>query len=237
MPRIRRIAIEGISYHLTQRGNGRQQIFFSDADCQLYLDLLARYAAEARLRLHAYCVMPNHTHLIATPERAGSMSAALSRTHADYARHFNLERRSCGHVWQARYFSCPLDRAHFWQAMAYVERNPVRARLADRAGDFRWSSAGAHLGTRAAPGFLNLSLWREAFTPGEWASVLASESEEIEFGERLAEAGIRGRPLGGEDFVTALERQAGRRLRAKPVGRPKLVCVKDEAQMELEIGI
>ena len=154
-----------------------------------------------------------------------------------FARHFNLTHRSCGHVWQARYFSCPLDRAHFWQAMAYVERNPVRARLLGRAEDYRWSSAGARLGKTAAPDFLELKLWRETFTPEQWAGVLGSPSEEIEFGERLADAAIRGRPLGNADFLADLEKQAGRRLRAKPVGRPKIVVRKDEGQMELEIGI
>ncbi|HYA16673.1 MAG TPA: transposase, partial [Bryobacteraceae bacterium] len=82
MARIRRICLEGVAYHITQRGNGRQQVFFSDADRQLYLDLLARYAGEERLRIQAYCLMPNHTHLVATPERPDSMPAALSRLHA-----------------------------------------------------------------------------------------------------------------------------------------------------------
>ena len=237
MPRIRRIAVEGVPYHITQRGNGRQQVFFNDADHQLYLDLLARHAARARLRIHAYCLMPNHTHLIATPERPDSMPAALGLIHADFARHFNLQHRACGHVWQARYFSCPLDRAHLWQAMAYVERNPVRARLADQAWDFPWSSAGARLGKVPVPGFLDLAYWRETFTSEEWKDLLASESEEIEFGGRLANAGSRGRPLGDADFLANLERQAGRRLRAKPVGRPKQTARKDRAQMELEIGV
>ena len=78
MPRICRVAVEGIPYHITQRGNGRQQVFCSDADHQMYLDLLARDACKERLRIHAWCLMPNHTHLIATPERPDSMAAALS---------------------------------------------------------------------------------------------------------------------------------------------------------------
>lgn len=164
------------------------------------------------------------------------MPAALSRIHADFARYFNLQRRTCGHVWQARYFSCPLDRAHLWRAMAYVERNPVCARLANAAGDFPWSSARPRLGKAPVPGFLDLSDWQEAFTPERWAKALASETEEIESGERLAGAGVCGRPLGEPDFVANLERRTGRRLRAKPVGRPKL-APNDETQMELEIGI
>jgi putative transposase len=145
MSRIPRIVLENIPYHITQRGNGRQQVFFDPYDYQLYLDLLRRYAEDAQLRLRAYCLMPNHVHLIAAPARPNSMASALGRTHADYARHFNLKRRSCGHAWQARFFSCPLDAAHLWNAMAYVERNPVRARIVDEAGQYPWSSAGPHL--------------------------------------------------------------------------------------------
>jgi hypothetical protein len=111
------------------------------------------------------------------------------------------------------------------------------ARLATRAEGFRWSSAGARLGKTPAPGFLDLTLWREAFTPAQWASVLASDDRETEFGEHLAEAAIRGRPLGNEEFLVKLERQAGRRLRAKPVGRPKQIHQNNDMQMELEIGI
>jgi REP element-mobilizing transposase RayT len=99
--------------------------------------------------LWAYCLMPNHIHLICVPGNGQSLAAALGRTHADYARHFNIEGRSCGHGWQARYFSCPLEGVHCWQAMAYVERNPVRAGLAAQAADYRWSGAAAHTGVAA----------------------------------------------------------------------------------------
>jgi len=107
MSRIARIVLENIPYHLTQRGNGRQQVFFEPQDYRLYLDLLRNYSEHAHLRLWAYCLMPNHVHLIAVPERPEAMASALGRTHADFARHFNLRRRTCGHVWQARFFSCP----------------------------------------------------------------------------------------------------------------------------------
>jgi putative transposase len=135
MSRIARIVLEDVPYHITQRGNGRQQVFFEDRDYQLYLDLVGRSCQEAGLRIWAYCLMPNHMHLIAVPERETAMAQAMSRSNADYARYYNLRQRTCGHVWQARYFSTPLENAHLWQAMAYVERNPVRARMVARAED------------------------------------------------------------------------------------------------------
>src|SRR5437660_12169990 len=100
MSRIARIVLEGAPYHITQRGNARQQVFFDDRDCEFYLDLLRAGSASAGLRLLGYCLMPNHVHLIAIPERADSMAAALGRTHADYARYFNFRRRAWRHVWQ-----------------------------------------------------------------------------------------------------------------------------------------
>ena len=104
MSRIARIVLEDIPYHITQRGNARQQVFFDRQDYDFYLDLLRHYAEDAQLRLLGFCLMPNHVHLIAVPDRSTSMASALGRTHADFARHFNFRHRACGHVWQARYF-------------------------------------------------------------------------------------------------------------------------------------
>lgn len=141
MSRISRIHLEGVPYHLTQRGNARQQVFFEDRDYLLYLDLLKHNCREEHLSIWAYCLMPNHIHIVAVPERNTSMAQAMGRTNADFARYHNLRKRACGHVWQARYHSTPLDSSHLWRAMAYVERNPVRARLAACAEEYQWSSA------------------------------------------------------------------------------------------------
>ena len=135
MPRIARIAVEGVPYHLTQRGNAKQRVFFADADYRMYLDLLRRYSAAHGLAVWAYCLMPNHVHLIVVPQRETSMAKALGRTHAEYARYFNLIQRSCGHVWQARYYSCPLDGRTCGGLWPTWSRNPVRAGLVEDAQD------------------------------------------------------------------------------------------------------
>jgi putative transposase len=109
MPRVARFVAEGVPHHVTQRGNGRQRVFRCPEDYALYEDLLQRYAKRSGLALWAYCLMPNHIHLICVPEHERSLATALGRTHADFAKHFNIVGRSCGHVWQARFFSCPLD--------------------------------------------------------------------------------------------------------------------------------
>jgi putative transposase len=221
MSRIARVVVEGIPHHVTQRGNGRQEVFCSEADYRLYLDLLRVYSLRFGLKVWAYCLMPNHVHLIAVPQRPLSLARTLGRTHSDYARHFNLGRRSCGHVWQARFFSCPLDGAHLWQAMAYVERNPVRAGLAAEATAYRWSSAGAHANGMEREGLLDLETWERQYTPGRWREVLETGVNEEALRERLWEATLRGRPLGGQEFVEELERRMRRRLRPLPTGRPR----------------
>ena len=236
MPRIARIVLAGIPYHITQRGNGRQQVFFDGTDHRLYLDLLRRNAATAGLTIWAYCLMPNHVHLVAVPARADSLSWPLGRTPADYARHFNLRRRSCGHVWQARFFSCPLDNTHLWCAMAYVERNPVRAGIALEAEQYRWSSARAHISGADPDELLDFSEWRREYDPQRWRDVLRASVGEEAFRRQICEASLRGRPLGDAAFVEELESRAGRRLRPLPVGRPRSSGQDGSSQFTLAIG-
>lgn len=220
MSRIARIVLEGIAYHITQRGNARQQVFFEDRDYLLYHDLLQTSCAATGLRIWAYCLMPNHVHLLVVPEQAQAMAKGLGRTNAEYARYYNLRNRTCGHVWQARYYSAPLDEGHLWRAMAYVERNPVRARLVERAEDWTWSSARLRK-TGCASGIVNLSVWREKYDWPKWAEVLRTSVEAEAFGRRLHEASRKGRPMGADEFVDELEARSGRLLRAKPLGRPR----------------
>jgi putative transposase len=107
MSRIARVVAVGVPDHITQRGKGRQIVFDTDQNRLLYLDLLRSYAGQYRLALWAWCLMSNHIHPLAVPERTDSLRRSLARTHSDYARYLNSKRRSCGHVWQARFYSCP----------------------------------------------------------------------------------------------------------------------------------
>jgi len=142
VPRRARSVFPGIAHHVTQRGNNRQQVFLSTSDYELYLKVLARHCRSCGVAIAAYCLMPNHVHLIAMPEAEDSLSKALGQTHAEYALAFNRSEGRSGHLWQNRFFSCPLDRDHLAQAQLYVELNPVRAGLVDEAWQWGWSSAG-----------------------------------------------------------------------------------------------
>ena len=113
--------IPGLPHHITQRGNNRRDVFFSSANRETYLELLRGYCAEIGTRVLGYCLMTNHIHLIATPQRENSLAKAFGRTHNDYSRWLNISRHESGHVWQNRFYSCPLERRHLWAAFRVSE--------------------------------------------------------------------------------------------------------------------
>lgn len=181
--------------------------------------------------------MPNHVHLIVVPEQERAMAQALGRTHADYARHYNFQQRTCGHVWQARYYSTPLDSNHLWRAMAYIERNPVRARLVRQAEEYAWSSAREREGRASKRQLVDVKPWTTEYDWTGWKLLLATTVEDEAFGLRLQDASRRGRPLGSEAFTTALESRCGRRLRPMPVGRPRKSEPEEGNQLALGYGV
>jgi len=220
MPRIARVVIPGLPHHLTQRGNNRQDVFFVDDDRRAYLELLREQAERFGLRLVGYCLMTNHVHLIAIPEREDSLAKAVGRTHWLYTQHVNRLHGRSGHLWENRFHSCPLDKAHLCAVMCYVERNPVRAKVVRRAWRYAWSSASAHVEGEDRSGLLDSDFWREIAEPAQWREALIRPQDEDLVG--LMRLRTRtGRPLGSDRFVSKLEALVGRRLRPLPVGRPK----------------
>ena len=221
MPRVGRIVIPGCAHHITQRGNNRQDVFFVDADRRVYLELLAEQAERFGLRLDGYCLMTNHVHLIATPQREESLAKAVGRTHFRYTQYVNRLHARSGHLWQNRFYSCALGDEHFWTAMAYVERNPVRAKLVRQAWRYAWSSAAAHTGGADAPGLLDLAAWAGRLPPGlDWRDALTTSQDDTTV-EQVCLWTSRGRPLGSDSWISKLETRLHRRLRPLPVGRPQ----------------
>jgi putative transposase len=221
MARIARVVAKGVPHHVTQRGNGRQIVFDDPQDHRIYLKLLKRYAEEHSLRVWAWCLMSNHIHLLAVPETGRSLVRTLGRTHAEYARYRNARLASCGHIWQARYYSCPVDAWSVWDVIAYIERNPVRAGMVGSAEDYQWSSARAHISGQDDSGWLDMSRWREHYTGARWRDALRVGVNEEALGERIRVATRTGRPLGSAEFIEGLERAANRQLRPRSVGRPR----------------
>ncbi len=221
MPRVARLILPDCPHHVTQRGNNREDVFFTDDDRRSYLELLRDQCAAAEVEVIGYCLMTNHVHLLVVPPQAGSLARALGRAHWRYTQYINRLHGRCGHLWQNRFFSCPLDAGHTWAALAYLERNPVRARLVRRAWNYAWSSAAAHVGERGdASGLLDLRTWAQEWPAERWREQLVAPADEA--GAEAIRRHLRtGRPLASDGWLAKLEARLGRRLRAGPRGRPR----------------
>jgi putative transposase len=137
MARLARVVAVDVPHHVTQRGNARRFILESDSDKLVYLELLRQYCTLYELSLLGYCLMSNHVHLVVIPGKIDSLWLTLKNTHGRYAAYWNAGHSSSGHVWQGRYYSCPLDLTHLWRALRYTELNPVRARLVSTPEAYR----------------------------------------------------------------------------------------------------
>lgn len=218
MPRLARLVIPGLPHHVTQRGNRRDCVFYSDNDRQRYLRLLIEYASLHGLLVLAYCLMTNHIHLACIPSHSSTLAAVFKPVHTRYTQYFNRARETCGRLWQGRFFSCPLDDWHLWATIRYVERNPVRASMVDKAEEYPWSSAVAHCGLRDDPVLCPLPDPRPAAAT-DWSGWLADEDDD----GMLAKLRLHtrtGRPAGDAKFIADLESRLDRRVHALPVGRP-----------------
>lgn len=149
MSRAARLVVPGLPHHVTQRGNDRQRTFFGESDYAFYLAVLGEACRKNATAIWAWCLMPNHVHLILAPSEADGLRKALAPTHTRYAKQINRREDRCGHLWQGRFASFPMDDAHLYACLRYVELNPVRAGLVERPEDWRWSSARGHLGLTA----------------------------------------------------------------------------------------
>lgn len=218
--------IVGVPHHLTQRGNNREPVFHTPEDRNAYLRILKGLADLHGTRILGYCLMGNHVHLIGIPQLGSSFAQTLRQAHSEYAARWNRREERCGHVWQGRYFSCPLDQQHLLTALRYVEQNPVRAGIVRQPWDWPWSSARAHTSAAASDAFLD-SAWPEVlgrWDYREWRDMLHRDiSCEEENWNDIRRATLTGEPLGSREFVSLLERIAGRRLRVLPRGRPRKV--------------
>lgn len=219
MSRFARVIAVDVPHHVTQRGNGRQVIFSTDADRAVYMDLLRRYAALHELSLVGYCLMSNHVHLIAVPHSSSSLAQTLKQTHGRYAAYWNARQRSSGHVWQGRFYSCPLGERHLWEALRYIELNPVRAGMMAAAEEWPWSSAAAHCGTATPGAGLDMQRWRTRWSRESWREFLTAAHGEAE-SNAIRTCTHTGRPLGDSEFVKALEQKTSRRLAPQKGGRP-----------------
>ena len=213
MARLARVVIPGYPHHVTQRGNRRQETFFCQEDYRSYLSLLARWCGRCGVDIWAYCLMPNHVHLVAVPSSEEGLARGIGEAHRRYTRRVNFRQGWRGHLWQGRFASYVLDEPHLLAAVRYIETNPVRAGLCDRAEKYPWSSAAAHLAGRD-DALVKVRPMRELVDQSmpDWRAYLELETPEQTL-VRLRRHESTGRPLGGAEFVAKLESIVGRVLR------------------------
>jgi putative transposase len=212
MPKPERVVVAGLPHHLTHRGNRREEIFRETEDFKTYLRLLHKAIERYAVRLWSYSLMPNHVHLVAVPQRPESLGRAMLWAQGQYAEFFNARYGLVGHLWQGRFRSSVMDEHHLLNGVRYVERNPVRAGLVQRAEDYPWSSAAAHCGLRQDPLISDdLPLLRDV---PDWSSWLAGVESDEEL-RRIRECAERCYPIGSEAFVRRIEEQSGCRFPAR----------------------
>jgi putative transposase len=222
MARVARIVIADVAHHVTQRGNGRQFILATDGERRHYLDLLRQAVRAHELSVLGYCLMSNHVHVVVAPRRAEDLAEAFHLVHGRYASYWNVSHASCGHVWQGRFHSCPMDPGHLWTALRYVELNPVRAGMTAQAAAWPWSSAAAHCGTVDPDACLDMSAWQQHWREASWRKFLEEGEAEAEL-RALRRCTHTGQPLGPAQFTRSLEERTQRRLTRAPRGRPRKI--------------
>ncbi len=218
MPRQNRIILRNIPYHITQRGNRRQDVFFSTDDRKRYLKWLTQYSARYKFEILAYCLMTNHIHIVGIPRNKTSIGRTLQIVNMRHSRAVNQTQGWSGHLWHSRYFSAPMDDSYLYLAMRYVEQNPVRAGMVMRARDYPWSSAACHCGLRADPVLEQNHAYDDIFDG--WSDLL-DEMPKLEDIERLRRRTSAGVPCGDEKFMKRISKRVGRKLTERPRGRPR----------------
>lgn len=225
MPRIRRLDPPGIPRHIVQRGNNRQACFFRDYDRTTYLSLLAKFAEAYGCRVHAYVLMSNHVHLLATPESKGAIAGMMQSLGRDYVRHVNRMQGRSGTLWQGRYFSSPVDNERYLLAChRYIELNPVRAGMVAKPERYRWSSCAANALGESDPLVLPHDVFTQLAADADTRRTLYRQYlHEAVPDEELTAIRLHAaqqRALGGDAFKARMQEALGRAVGLGRPGRP-----------------
>ncbi len=219
MPRLPRVVLPGYAHHVTQRGVRRGDVFFDDGDRALYLRHMSEQTEKFGVRILCYCLMTNHVHLLAVPASESALASAIGEAHRRYTWQLNRRLGATGYLFQGRFASCPLDESHLGAAARYVLLNPVRARIVQRAVDYRWSSAALHAGLKSSDAVVERNDLL-GLLPDEraWLQLMESEGD-ASLHELLRQITRTGRPNGGAEFVAHAEQVSGRVLLPRKAGR------------------
>ncbi|RYF26983.1 MAG: transposase [Comamonadaceae bacterium] len=225
MARLPRLTLPGYPHHIIQRGNNRQAIFSSSEDYLLLLALLEEHAIANKVAIHAYVLMSNHFHLLATPATVDGIPTMMQAVGRRYVRHFNQKQSRTGTLWEGRYKSNLIQaERHLLACMAYLDLNPVRAAMVSEPAAYPWSSH-AHYSGRAVhrwltPHPLYWELGNTPFSREAAYSDLVRAGVEQEEQHALTNSALRGWALGEPEYVAELQKHTARRVSKRQPGRP-----------------
>lgn len=225
MARLPRLTLANHPHHVIQRGNNHQPIFATSADYQALLDLLEESGKKFDVAVHAYVLMSNHFHLLATPKTADGLPKMMQAVGRSYVRYFNDSQGRSGTLWEGRYKSTLIQTERYLLAcMAYIDLNPVRAGLVGAPQDYPWSSHLHYLGARqdrlVTPHALYWELGNTPFAREAAYAELVQNGVNPVQQAALTEATLRGWALGEADFVADLQKRTTRRVSKTSAGRP-----------------
>jgi len=222
MPRSARIVVRGYPYHIVQRGNNRQDIFFDPQDRFFYLKLLKKYSVEGGCAVCAYCLMHNHVHCLLVPGRDDSLAKTMQKLALCYTQYINKRFERSGTLWESRYYSALVDTdSYLWAVCRYIERNPVRAGIAETPYDYPWTSI--MINAKGEKSDLVEPFWSrygDSKDKEEYRDfvLLPEDGQKINM---IRKSTSTGKPIGNESFFDFIENNFGICCRTKSKGRPK----------------
>jgi putative transposase len=219
MARIPRIVAPGLPHHVVQRGNRRQQTFFHDMDYQSYIHILAEKCNRHRVEIWAYCLMPNHVHLIAIPQEEDSLRKAIGEAHKLYSEKINQREGWSGHLWQGRFSSYVMDEPYLIVATRYITLNPVRAGLVKFPEEYFWSSAHCYK-TGLDDRLVRVKALSDII--GNWENFIGVPVTDKDL-TAFQQHERTGRPLGSQNFLFNLSKKLGQAVLPGKRG-PKIKC-------------
>lgn len=216
MARMPRVVVPGYPHHVTQRGNRRQKTFFCDDDYRYYIQLLSESISKSDTEIWAYCLMPNHVHLVMVPGSEDGLRSVLGEAHRRYTRYINHREGWRGHLWQERFHSFAMDEAYLLASVRYVERNPVAGQLCRHPAEWPWSSAAAHIASKD-DSLVSVKPMLDRID--NWEAYLSVVQETQITHQHIQQHTRTGRPLGSSEFIDKLELLTGKELARKKPGR------------------
>jgi putative transposase len=226
MARLPRLVVPHHPHHVIQRGNDRQLIFREPADYEAFRSWLAVAAERFKVAIHAYALMPNHLHLLATPSDSTGLARMMQWVGRYYVPYFNAKFNRTGTLWQGRFRTSVVESERYFMVCSrYIELNPVRAGMVGDPADYLWSSYGHHVGIRSDPLIADHPLyWQLGNTPfareAAYRQLVAQGLSQPEL-EAVRGAVQKGSALGAASFMRLLEGQVARRVLPGKRGRPR----------------